>query len=275
MRVISLCVRACRLRSVLFFSALALIAAGAAVESAASQTLAGQASRPGDPIAGLPDAPGLNAAGGAQTPPQASAFSAAVVPSAARSTSQPEASVRDRHIQPDQAAPPLAAGDKVRMGLRGVVSPFAVMGWFTAAGYEQLANSSPNWGTDRGAFGQRLGTGAVRATTEGLLSNSVMAPLLHEDPRYYRLGRRHHPAHRFLYAITRPLITRTDGGRASINFALLGGNLAGSALTNAYYPAQNRGPRQTMETFGGSLAGSAFGNLITEFLGGYLSRLTR
>jgi hypothetical protein len=160
------------------------------------------------------------------------------------------------------------------MGLRGVVSPFAITGWFTAAGYEQLANTSPSWGTDSGAFGQRLGTGALRATTEGLLSNSAMAPLLREDPRYYRLGSGHNSLARFTYAITRPLVTRTDSGRAFPNFALMSGNLAGSVLTNAYYPQRNRGASRTVITFAGSLGGSAFGNLVTEFLGGYFTRLT-
>jgi hypothetical protein len=161
------------------------------------------------------------------------------------------------------------------MGARGVVSPFAIVGWFAAAGYEQGTKISPNWGTDRGAFGQRLGTGALRATTEGLLSNAVMAPVLDEDPRYYRLGPSHKVAARLAYAITRPLLTRTDSGRTTVNLSLLSGNLEGSALTNLYYPQQNRGGKQTFETFAGSLGGSAFGNLFTEFFGGYFLRLTR
>jgi hypothetical protein len=161
------------------------------------------------------------------------------------------------------------------MGARGVISPFAVVGWFAAAGYEQGANTSPNWGTDRGAFGQRLGTGALRATTEGLLSNSFMAPMLHEDPRYYRLGPSHNVAVRAVYAITRPLLTRTDSGRLSPNLSLLSGNLEGSALTNLYYPQQNRGAKHTFATFAGSLKGSAFGDFFTEFFGGYFTRLTR
>ena len=125
--------------------------------------------------------------------------------------------------------------------------------------------ASPNYGTDRGAFGQRLGAAAIRDASEGIFSDSIMSPLLHEDPRYYRLGPSHNFFVRAIYAGTRPIITRTDGGRTSPNLAELSGTLAGSALTQAYYPQLNRGATQVMETFGGSLGGSAVGDVVSEF----------
>ncbi len=213
--------------------------------------------------------------------PPAAGFSSRVTSTTAATTpatsSLPEAPRTELHIQPGQSAPLLTPGDKVRMGFHSTFSLFPAVGWFAAAGYEQITNGSPNYGTDRGAFGRRLGDAAIRATTEDLLSESAMAPLLHEDPRYYRLGPAHNLVARALYAATRPLITRTDDGRPTPNFALMGGNLAGSVLTNAYYPQVNRNGKQTVETFADSLAGSAFGDLITEFLGGFLfkSHLTQ
>jgi hypothetical protein len=149
--------------------------------------------------------------------------------------------------------------------VRDAFSPFSASGWFSSAGYEQLMNGSPNYGTDRGAFGQRLGAGALRDVSEDVFSDSVMAPLLHEDPRYYRLGPTHNFLVRLAYAGTRPIITRTDGGRTSPNLALLSGTLGGAALTNLYYPRFNRGPQQTMETFGSSIGGTALGDVVSEF----------
>jgi hypothetical protein len=197
--------------------------------------------------------------------PESAAVAATPVPEAL-----PEAPPNQRYPKPGQPAPVLTSGDKVRMALHGSFSTFAATGWLSAALYEQLTNTSPNWGTDRGAFGQRLGDAAIRATTEDFLSDGIMAPLLREDPRYYRLGRGHKPLARAVYAITRPLITRTDSGRTVPNFALMSGNLAGSALTDAYYPRANRGFAQTIETFGGGLGGSALGDGIIEFFGGIL-----
>ncbi|HEV2619625.1 MAG TPA: hypothetical protein VGU23_06765 [Acidobacteriaceae bacterium] len=177
----------------------------------------------------------------------------------------PEASHTQKYIEPGQSAPRLSAGDKTLLGLRDAFSLFSASAWFASAGYEQLLNGSPNYGTDRGAFGQRLGASAVRDITEGVFSDSIMSPLLHEDPRYYRLGPGHNIFARLVYAGTRPLITRTDSGRISPNLALMAGNAGGSALTNVYYPQLNRGVTQTLETFGGSMGGSALGDVVSEF----------
>lgn len=189
---------------------------------------------------------------------------------AVASTTLPEAPRTQRYPRPGQPAPVLTAGDKVQLARTGTLSPFAATGWIFAAGYEQLTNTAPNWGNDRGAFGLRLGDAAIRATTEDFLSDGVLAPLLHLDPRYYRLGHGHKALARVLYAATRPIITRTDGGRTVPNFSLMGGNLAGSALTNLYYPSQNRSVAQTFATFGSGLGGSAVGFGIAEFFGGIL-----
>ncbi|MDQ2833918.1 MAG: hypothetical protein M3Y50_09270, partial [Acidobacteriota bacterium] len=133
-------------------------------------------------------------------------------------------------------------------------------------GYTHLTNGSPNYGTDSGAFGERLGTTALTNTSEDILSNAVFAPLLHEDPRYYKLGRQHRFGKRLGYAVTRILISKTDSGRTTPNFSLLAGNLAGAALTNTYYPQINHGAAATANTFGTSLGGSAIGFTLTEFL---------
>jgi hypothetical protein len=98
------------------------------------------------------------------------------------------------------------------------------------------------------------------------MSDGVMASLLHEDPRYYRLGPSRSLPVRLLYAVSRPVMTRTDRGTASPNFALVSGTLAGAALTNAYYPPENRGAGQTFHTFGASLGGEAVAD--REFFGG-------
>jgi hypothetical protein len=96
-----------------------------------------------------------------------------------------------------------------------------------------------------------------------------MASALHEDPRYYRLGPDRNPALRIIYAITRPLITRTDSGNYSPNLSLMTGTLGGAALTNAYYPSIDHGGRQTLKVFGGSMGGEALSDMIREFFGDF------
>lgn len=179
----------------------------------------------------------------------------------------------DKFIDPDELAPRQRPGDKVLMGFRSVVTPFSVIGWFAAAGYSQGTNGRPNYGQTFTGFGQRLGANAARAASEDIFTDSVFAPLLHEDPRYYQMGSGHNPAVRVGYAVTRVFITRTDAGHPTPNLALLGGNLAGAALTQTYYPPINRGFDQTAQTFGTSLGGSALGFALSEFFSGAADRL--
>ena len=171
-----------------------------------------------------------------------------------------------KYIEPGQQAPTLRIGDKILLGIKDSASPLSAAGWLLSAGYSQAVNGSPNYGTNGKAFVQRLGASAARNVSEGIFSDSVMASVLHEDPRYYKMGKGHNVFKRALYAGTRPIITRTDGGRQTINFAYISGNLAGAALTQAYYPPVNRGATQVMQTWGGSIGGGAVGFLASEFL---------
>ena len=87
------------------------------------------------------------------------------------------------------------------------------------------------------------------------------------------MGSGHNFITRLFYAGTRPIIGKTDGGRRTINFADLGGDLAGAALTQAYYPPLNRGTTEVLKTFGGSVGGDALRFVVTEFLADTLNGL--
>jgi hypothetical protein len=169
-------------------------------------------------------------------------------------------------IAPGEVADPMTVHEKVVGGFKDSVSLFSVAGWFASAGWEQLTNGSPNFGTDKGAFGQRLGAAAIRNISEGVLSDSLFAPVFHEDPRYYIMGRGNNFFKRLVYAGTRVIITRTDSGHTTPNFALIAGNAAGSALTIPYYPSKNTTFSEVAQTFGGSLGGSAIGYVVDEFI---------
>jgi hypothetical protein len=133
-----------------------------------------------------------------------------------------------------------------------------------------VINSSPNYGTDKGAFGERLGAAALRGYSDEVLKDSVMANVFHQDPRYYKMGPAHNVVVRTAYSISRVLVTRDDSGSLAPNYSLISGNLVGAALTNAYYPDVNRGFGQTARTFGSSMYGSAFSFFASEFLSGAL-----
>jgi len=164
-----------------------------------------------------------------------------------------------------QAAPKQTAKDKVLLGFRESVLPSAMAGWVISAGWSQLIDSSPNYGTDGKAFAQRLGAAAALRSSREIFSDSVLSIAFHQDPRYYQLGHGHKFVNRFVYAATRPLVGRTDGGRTIPNYAFILGTGGASALTHTYYPEINVTPGQVMQTWGTSLGGIALGYLVSEF----------
>jgi hypothetical protein len=170
-----------------------------------------------------------------------------------------------KYIPAGWTAQPLTAHDKVIIGLKDSYSPFSFLGIIASAGYSHVVNGQPNYGTDKGAFGQRLGATAIRDTSEQLLTDTVFSPMLHEDPRYYVEGPQYNFFHRVIYAATRPIITRTDGGHSTPNIALLLGYGAASAISYSYYPSINQNGKDTVATFGGGLGGAAIGDLVSEF----------
>ena len=213
----------------------------------------------------LPDAPGMAAA--AETSSSSVSFATPGTALFAAPTAPPKVAGKyDKVILPGQVAPRLTVHDKVILGVRDQIAPFSIIGWVVDAGYEQATNGTPNYPQTGKGFGQRVGAAAARDSSEGIFDESILAPILHEDPRYYKMGSGHNFFSRAIYAATRPVLTRTDGGRQTINFAELGGDFGGSALTQLYYPQLNRSFDEVLKTFGGSLGGDALSYLVSEFL---------
>lgn len=189
------------------------------------------------------------------------------------SKTAPYASRYTKYIPAYKRGEELSSGDKVVLGVKDIFLPRAFLGYIIAAGYSQVVNGQPNYGVDKGAYGERLAAAGVRGASEGLLSDAVFAPILHEDPRYYAEGRRYNPVHRTVYAITRLVVIRRDDGHETVNGSLLMGYALAAGLTNAYYPAENRSFKNTSLTFGGALGGQALGNLLSEFADAILQKV--
>ncbi len=178
---------------------------------------------------------------------------------------QPIAPLRSRNIPAGWSAQPLTTRGKVAVGVSGLYSLEGIASIVISAGYEQGLNGAPNYGSNSVAYGKRVGAAAVRQSSQDVFTDMVFAPLLNEDPRYFVEGSSRNVLHRTLYAITRPLITRSDDGHSTVNGALLLGYASAAALTPAYYPQINRNFHDTASIFGGSIGGAALGFFVNEF----------
>lgn len=168
-----------------------------------------------------------------------------------------------QYVDPGEHIPPLYARDKWVFWLHQEARPSSALPAFLSAGYGQLTDT-PQYGSDSGAFGDRLGAAFLRQATMRFFCSSLFPVMDHEDPRYFRKA-----SGRYLgragWAAERALITQRDNGSRGFNFSDVLGHLAASALTLAYYPGPSANTKVVLQTWGTSIAGAAGNNLFLEF----------
>jgi hypothetical protein len=161
---------------------------------------------------------------------------------------------------------PLTAADKLGIFLRQTYSPYTFLGVAFDAGFAHATNDWPGYGMGMQGYGKRYGALLADREAQTFFSSFLFATALHQDPRYFRMGPGHSLLHRTAYAVSRVVVTRSDFGGSTPNSSLWMGTLLARSLTNAYYPAEDRGFSDTMGRFSGSLLSTAQTNLTREFL---------
>lgn len=172
----------------------------------------------------------------------------------------------DRIIEPGETGVPLNSADKFELAVMSRITPADITATVFSAGWSHLRDSAPHYGTDSGAFGERLGALALKQTTQSIFGYGIYASLLHDDPRYYVMGRKRKVATRAVYAASRLVITQRDSGKSAINWPEFAGIASSTALTNAYYPTRDHGFANGAEAFGVSLGTSILDNEFHEFI---------
>jgi hypothetical protein len=161
-------------------------------------------------------------------------------------------------------AVPLSTKLKFKLAMRVVVDPVTIAGVTLLAGTQQ-AGDTPNYVQGAKGYGQRFGADAAGAVSDILIGGAVLPPLLHQDPRYFYQGTGT-TVSRLKHAMFSPLVCRGDNGKPYLNFSSLGGDLASSALSNAYYPKSNRGPGLVFGNFAIGTAERMPSGVIQEFV---------
>src|SRR6202030_866499 len=136
-------------------------------------------------------------------------------------------------------AAPLTTKMKFDLAFKVSYDPVTIAGVGFVAGLRQAVDS-PNYPQGAKGFGERFGVTAADGLTDIMIGGAILPSLLHQDPRYFyqRTGTN---KSRVLHAVTTPFVTRGDNGQRQPNYSTIGGDLASAAISNAYYPASNRG----------------------------------
>jgi len=125
----------------------------------------------------------------------------------------------------------IAVKDSFDYPLVGLAGAFGALG--------QIVNQNPSYGQGLAGFARRWGAAYGDQAIGNMMTEGFMPILLHEDPRYFRVGpERGGKWWRTGYALSRIFVTRTDSGGTRVNFSEWAGNAAGTAISNAYEPDQ-------------------------------------
>ncbi len=144
---------------------------------------------------------------------------------------------------------PLSPEQKFKLSLDQTISPATLVSAAVTAGYRQLEDTYPGYGQEWGGYGKRFGAAMANSASTNFLGTFLIPSLLHQDPRYF-ISLRPSFRKKMEYALTRQIITRTDGGRSTFNWSRVIGVIGAESIANIYLPAQERTVGKTFERSG-------------------------
>ncbi len=160
---------------------------------------------------------------------------------------------------------PLDTKQKYELAWKSTLDPvtFVVVG--AIAGVQQATDSFSGYGQGAQGYAKRYGATYADILTGTFLGSAVFPSLMHQDPRYFYKGTGSVKS-RFYYAIANAVICKGDNMHWQLCYSSLLGSLAAGGISNAYYPASDRGAALTFENFGIGIGATAGVNLLQEFV---------
>jgi hypothetical protein len=158
-----------------------------------------------------------------------------------------------RAVSADEQLPPQTVKEKFKTAMLDSLdySSFIFVG--AQAGIAQATNSYPYFGQGAKGYGRYYWHTLADAINENTWVEFIIPSLLHQDTRYYTLGKGDF-GKRVAYAFTRVVITKTDSGHKTFNASEVVGAGAFSGVANLYYPSQERTLTKTYQRWITNLA---------------------
>jgi len=148
------------------------------------------------------------------------------------------------NVQSDKNAAPLTSKQKFQLFFKSSTDwyVFAITG--IDGEISLLGQEYPSYGEGAEGFAKYWGAAYADTFDGNLWGNAILTAWWHEDPRYYRMGHGSFLKRAGYSAIT-TVWCRRDNGKWGPNYANVAGNFIGGAISNVYYPANDRGVELT------------------------------
>ena len=165
----------------------------------------------------------------------------------------------------DEAAP-LSSKQKFQLALKATTDPVTTAAVSAIAGVNQAANRFSGYGQGAQGYAKRYGASYGNFASGLFIGGAILPSILKQDPRYFYKGTGTKRS-RFLYAISRTVITKGDNQRWQPNYSSVLGDLAAGGISNLYIPERDRhGAALTFENAAIALGTTAVINVLQEFV---------
>ena len=144
-------------------------------------------------------------------------------------------------------AVPLTPAQKFDLSFHTIIDPYTFgLAFIVGGGFGELTDSHTGYGHGPAGFFKRVGASYLDNIDGNLIGNALLPTLLHQDPRYYRKGSGSVKS-RIIYSALTTFICHGDNGKLQFNTSNVAGNFISGAISNAYYPSNDRGVGLTLE----------------------------
>jgi len=167
-------------------------------------------------------------------------------------------------VENTDSLPPLTTKQKFNVTFRSSFDPIEIPWYAMVAAVSQAGHQDPTYGQGALGYGKRVVLAATDSTIENLMINAIAASTFREDPRYYQRGQGG-AWYRVAYAVSRLVVTRSDQGRAQVNFAEILGSGTATGLSRIYHPAGDRTVASTLSSWGAQMGYDGLALVLKEF----------
>jgi hypothetical protein len=162
-------------------------------------------------------------------------------------------------------AVPLNTKQKYELAWKSTLDPVTFFVAGAIAGAQQATNAFSGYGQGAQGYGKRYGATYADIITGTFIGSAILPSVMKQDPRYFYKGTGTFKS-RVWYALYNSVMCKGDNGRWQVCYSSLLGSLVAGGISNAYYPASDRGAALTFENFGIGIGATAGVNLLQEFV---------
>jgi hypothetical protein len=142
---------------------------------------------------------------------------------------------------------PLSPKQKFDLSFHTIIDPYTfALAIVFGGGLGELEDSHPDYGHGPQGLGKRIGSSYLDNIDGNLIGNALLPTILHQDPRYFRKATGSIKS-RIIYSALSTVICKGDNGKRQFNISNVAGNFISGAISNAYYPASERGVGLTID----------------------------